>query len=49
MKFAVPFLLVPITNIYIPYYSDPLLSGLFRIVPASPDNRGSTVLVTPSR
>ena len=26
-------------------YPDPRLSGLFRVVPTSPDNRGSTVFI----
>ena len=33
------------TNILIFDYPDPRLSGLFRVVPTSPDNRGSTVLL----
>ena len=41
MKFAVPFLLVPHY-----YYSHSRLSGLFRVVPMSPDNRGLTVYLT---
>ena len=32
-------------NIHIFDYPDPRLSGLFRVVPTSPDNRGSTVLL----
>ena len=33
-------------NIHIFDYPDPQLSGLFTEVPTSPDNRGSTVIVT---
>ena len=33
-------------NIHIFGYPDPRLSGLFRVVPTSPDNQGSTVLST---
>ena len=32
-------------NIRIFGYPDPRLSGLFRVVPTSPDNRGSTVYI----
>ena len=32
-------------NIHVSDYPDPGLSGLFRVVPASPDNRGSTVFI----
>jgi len=31
-------------NVHIFDYPDPRLSGLFRVVPTSPDNRGSTVV-----
>ena len=33
-----------VINIHIFGYPDPRLSALFRVVPTSPDNRGSTVL-----
>ena len=32
-------------NIHIFDYPDPRLSGLFRLVPTSPENRGSTVYI----
>ena len=33
-------------NIHILNYPDPRLSGLFCLVPTSPDNRGSTVVLS---